>query len=238
MAGAAPGGDGRGVDGAERRRDVAGELEVGLAVSVELVGLDVEVDDLRLLAEAAAEAEAEVERDADDEGDVGLLEAPPPRPAEAELVVGGDAAAAHAVEEDGDLERGGEAAERLLAVGPVEAGAGHDRRALGLRQELAGLLGALGGLAVGALGRRRHLGLGLGEDDVERVVDEDRAARLLERAVERGAVTAAISAGSFTVSALLVTGATNGTWSISWSEPEPQRISGARPPSTTSGERF
>ncbi len=35
-----------------------------------------------------------------------------------------------------------------------------------------------------------------------------------------------------------MTGETNGTWSISWSEPEPQRISGARPPSTTRGERF
>ena len=41
-----------------------------------------------------------------------------------------------------------------------------------------------------------------------------------------------------TVSADLVTGETNGRWSISWSEPEPQRISGARPPSTTSGERL
>ncbi len=40
------------------------------------------------------------------------------------------------------------------------------------------------------------------------------------------------------VTADLVSGSTNGTWSISWSEPEPQRISGARPPSTTSGERF
>ncbi len=43
---------------------------------------------------------------------------------------------------------------------------------------------------------------------------------------------------SLTVSADLVSGLTNGRWSISWSEPEPQRISGARPPSTTSGERF
>ena len=38
--------------------------------------------------------------------------------------------------------------------------------------------------------------------------------------------------------ALFVTGATNGTWSISWSEPCPQRIAGARPPSTTIGELF
>ena len=36
----------------------------------------------------------------------------------------------------------------------------------------------------------------------------------------------------------LVSGATNGTWSISWSEPIPQRIAGARPPSTSIGESF
>ncbi len=52
------------------------------------------------------------------------------------------------------------------------------------------------------------------------------------------AVALPISAVSFTVSAFLVTGETNGMWSISWSPPEPQRPSGARPPSTTSGERL
>src|SRR5215218_8425167 len=51
-------------------------------------------------------------------------------------------------------------------------------------------------------------------------------------------VAPVISFVSFTVRADLVTGETNGRWSISWSEPEPQRISGARPPSTTSGERL
>ena len=29
-----------------------------------------------------------------------------------------------------------------------------------------------------------------------------------------------------------------GTWSSSWSDPEPQRASGARPPSTTNGAPF
>ena len=43
---------------------------------------------------------------------------------------------------------------------------------------------------------------------------------------------------SLTVCADLVSGETNGRWSISWREPDPHRISGARPPSTTSGERF
>ena len=36
----------------------------------------------------------------------------------------------------------------------------------------------------------------------------------------------------------LVTGPTNGTWSISCSEPWPQRMAGARPPSTSMGELF
>ena len=40
---------------------------------------------------------------------------------------------------------------------------------------------------------------------------------------------------SLTVAADLVSGVTNGMWSISWSEPEPQRISGARPPIAISG---
>ena len=38
------------------------------------------------------------------------------------------------------------------------------------------------------------------------------------------------------VAASLASGRTNGTWSISCSEPCPQRIAGARPPSTTIGE--
>ena len=40
------------------------------------------------------------------------------------------------------------------------------------------------------------------------------------------------------VAASLTTGRTNGTWSISCSEPWPQRNAGARPPSTTIGEWF
>ena len=52
------------------------------------------------------------------------------------------------------------------------------------------------------------------------------------------AVLAAIRPGSFTVSADLTSGETKGRWSISCREPEPQRISGARPPSTQSGEPF
>ena len=40
------------------------------------------------------------------------------------------------------------------------------------------------------------------------------------------------------VAANRVSGATNGTWSISCSDPCPHRSAGARPPSTTSGDWF
>ncbi len=50
------------------------------------------------------------------------------------------------------------------------------------------------------------------------------------------AVSAAIASVVFAVSADLTSGETNGRWSISCSDPEPQRISGARPPSTVIGE--
>ena len=47
-----------------------------------------------------------------------------------------------------------------------------------------------------------------------------------------------ISAVASTVRASLVSGATNGMWSISWSEPIPQRAAGARPPSASIGDPF
>jgi hypothetical protein len=48
----------------------------------------------------------------------------------------------------------------------------------------------------------------------------------------------AISPVSSGVAANLTTGRTNGTWSISCSEPWPQRSAGARPPRTSIGEWF
>ena len=153
-------------------------------------------DDLGLLAEGAAEAEPEVERHADDQGHVGALQAGAAGAAEGELVVGGDAAAAHAVEEDRDAERLGERLQLVLAVGPVDAGAGHDHRALGAGEQRRGLLGAVGGLGGRRARRGGDLGLGLHEDDVERIVEEGRAAR--RRRAPRSsaaAVRSGISAG-------------------------------------------
>jgi hypothetical protein len=45
-----------------------------------------------------------------------------------------------------------------------------------------------------------------------------------------------ISAVAPAVAASFTSGRTNGTWSISWSDPCPQRMAGARPPSTSTGE--
>ena len=114
-------GAGRLPDRREAGRDVADQVEVGEPIRGQLVGRGVEADDPRLLAEALAEPEAEIERDPDDEGDVGLLEAGAAGAAEAELVVGGEAAPSEAVEEDGDPERLGQGAQRLLSPAPVEA---------------------------------------------------------------------------------------------------------------------
>ncbi len=59
------------------------------------------------------------------------------------------------------------------------------------------------------------------------------------RAVRNASSTSdGISAVDPAVAANFTSGRTNGTWSISCSEPWPQRNAGARPPSTTIGERF
>jgi hypothetical protein len=47
-----------------------------------------------------------------------------------------------------------------------------------------------------------------------------------------------ISAVLSAVAASFVSGRTNGTWSISCSDPWPQRMAGARPPSTSIGDPF
>ena len=92
------------------------------------------------------------------------------------------------------------------------------------------------GWAAATARQRRDLDLGLGEDDVKRVVEEGRPAGRSTARSSAAAVIAAIWPGSLTVSADLTSGETKGRWSISCSEPEPQRISGARPPSTQTGE--
>ena len=57
-------------------------------------------------------------------------------------------------------------------------------------------------------------------------------------AANAASIAPGMSAVDSTVAAERVSGATNGTWSISCREPWPQRIAGARPPSTRIGEPF
>jgi len=78
----------------------------------------------------------------------------------------------------------------------------------------------------------------LGEDDIEREVHERGAGVRCCAARKASSTRPGISAVLPGVAASLVSGATNGTWSISCSEPSPQRIAGARPASTTIGELF
>ena len=81
--------------------------------------------------------------------------------------------------------------------------------------------------------------LGLHEHVVEREVEERRAGVRAQRlAPTRRRSAPGISAVDDAVVASLTSGRTNGTWSISCSDPWPQRIAGARPPSTSIGEWF
>ena len=58
------------------------------------------------------------------------------------------------------------------------------------------------------------------------------------QAASASSTRAGMSAVASAVRASFVSGATNGTWSISWSEPIPQRPAGARPPSASIGDAF
>ena len=79
----------------------------------------------------------------------------------------------------------GQRAQRVLAVGPVEAGAGHDHRALGAAQQLGGPLdvpSAAGSASgSGSVDRRVGVHVGLHEHVVEREVDERGPGRRPER---------------------------------------------------------
>ena len=137
----------------------------------------------------------------------------------------------------------GQRAQRVLAVAPVEVRAGHDHRPLGLAQQRRGALdrvavgagAAAGAAAASALARL----LRLDEDVVQREVEERRArsAASSRRAARRRPARGS-RPSTRGVAASFVSGRTNGTWSISCSEPWPQRIAGARPPSTSIGELF
>ena len=101
---------------------------------------------------------------------------------------------------------------------------------------------AVGRRAAQRVGQRRPalgVGVGLHEDVVEREVEERRARVRRARAAPARRRPGPGSRPSIAPSRPASSaGATNGTWSISCSEPWPQRIAGARPPSTSIGEWF
>ena len=154
-------------------------------------------------------------------------------------VPAGDDAAAHAVGDRGDAERLDEPQRGLLgAVGPDVGAEDQHRRAA--RGEQLGDLGDRVGVGRDAAARGPTAGSGPGggvEELVHRDVDERRAAvrgagdgERLVHAVERRRPRCGWCAPSF------VTGARIGGWSSSWRLPLPQRLAGARPPTTTIGE--
>ena len=119
----------------------------------------VDLHELRVLAKAPAEAQAEVHRHAHHERDIGVLQR---GAAGARVEVGmvrRQAAAREAVQEHGDAERLRELAQRVLAVAPVEVGAGHDHGPLrGAEQRADALdLAAVGGGQRARVGQRRRL---------------------------------------------------------------------------------
>ena len=126
---------------------------------------------------------------------------------------------------------------------PVEVRAGHDHRPLGVAQQRQRARSSVGAPAARAPRRRGALGVAARrashEHVVEREVDERRArvrARPRRPAPRRPAPGSRRSSRPWRRTC--VSGRTNGTWSISCSEPWPQRIAGARPPSTSIGEWF
>ncbi len=139
---------------------------------------DVENHDRGVLPEGAAEAEPEVHGDADHERDVRLRQGEGAGAREEERMVGWDAAARKAVEEDGDAQRLGELEEGLLAMTPVEVGAGHDDGPLGLAEQASNPLDLGGVRAPYGLPHAYAWGSGFGsahEDVVEREVEKGGA---------------------------------------------------------------
>ena len=150
---------------------------------------DVDRDHLALGREGGAEREPEVERHPDHERDVGLAEPGAARAGEEQLVVGGHAAAAEPVEEHRDPVALGEREQLPLALAPVQAGAGHDHRALGVAQQRDGaveLARVDGGAVIVRRDRRvERRRVGLGEHVVEREVEERRARVVRQRVAHR-----------------------------------------------------
>ena len=96
----------------------------------------VDHDDLRVIAKGAAKAETKVHRNPDHECDVGSLKRVRARPRKEQLVVGGNATAGEAVQEDRNAQRLRKLKQLGLAVPPIEIRPGHHDRTLSRAQQL------------------------------------------------------------------------------------------------------
>ena len=131
--------------------------------------------------------------------------------------------------------------QRVLAVPPPQVAARHDDRPLGLRQQRERAPEGVG-VRLAAAGRRSAARPARPPPAPRRTRGRagsrrtrDRPARAARRA-SASSMSAGISPGDSAVAANRASGRTNGRWSISCSDPCPQRHAGARPPSTTIGE--
>ena len=208
-----------------------------------LAGRVGEVDDLRrrslVLAAEDAVAEPEVQGRADDDREVAGAERLAAGLGDQQRVTARDDAAAHAVGDRRDAELVDQPQGRLLgAVGP-HVGAEHEHRPArprraGDRRPRARRGRARRRAARSTVGCARRSAV-LKNSSIG--TSTNTGPRWEEPAtVNASCIPGATSAAVCSVRASFETGARIGGWSSSWSEPEPQRFAGARPPTTTIGE--
>ena len=164
---------------AEDGSQVAGRSSGHLGVGRPLVGV---VDDVHDLGRAEApERQPEVERRADHHHHVGLGLEQTAGPAERQLVVGGQAAPAQAVDERRHPQRSTTARSASHAPAQYTSLPDHHRRSLGRGQQPGRLghivrVGLDGSIDASRAERRRPRPFADDEHDVEREVEEHRAA--------------------------------------------------------------
>ena len=171
---------------------MARQADLRAAIGADVLSQRIQPDELggRWDQRRLAIAQAEVELGADQQDDIRLAQRRAPRLRAEQRVVGRQAAARRAVQEDWRAEPLGQGAQRRRRVIPPDRRAGEDHRALGLRQQRrrAGDLARVGLCAVGAArGRVGDDGF-LGGDDVvqhvHRAFEEDRPVAACRRLAE------------------------------------------------------
>ena len=230
-------GAGRGEVG-EQQRQVAGRGRRRGARAAPAGGRVGEVHDLRGPAAERAVAEAEVQRCARDDHEVRVAERGAPGAGDEQLVPGGQDAAGLPVGDHRQPQLLGERAGGVSApsIHTSEPSTRTGRRAAfssaATRASRSGSAGRSGGSGISP-GRAGPAGPNRWSMWTSRKTGPRCGAAAVANA---RATSAASVSGPPAVSAIFVTGASSGGWSSSWSAPWPHRPSGARPPSTTTGD--